>query len=180
MLTLKQFEEMAPFAPKERLAKFYPYLTSAMTEFGITTPKRVAAFVAQLLHESGSFKYMEEIASGEAYEPSANPKLAQKLGNLKEGDGKRYKGRGAIQLTGRANYRAAGAALKLPLEEQPQLAAQPDTALRVAGWYWQTHGLNELADAGKFDEITKKINGGYNGLDDRRKHWALAKAALGI
>lgn len=180
MLTLKQFEQMATFAPKERLAKFHPYLTSAMTEFNITTPQREAAFVAQLLHESGSFKYMEEIASGAAYEPSVNPRLAQKLGNLNEGDGKRYKGRGAIQLTGRANYRAAGAALKLPLEERPELAALPENALRIAAWFWSKNGLNELADADKFDDITKRINGGLNGIEDRRKHWSRAKAALGI
>jgi putative chitinase len=123
---------------------------------------------------------MEEIASGAAYEPSANPKLAKKLGNVKEGDGKRYKGRGAIQLTGRANYKEAGAALGLPLEDQPELAAQPETGLRVAGWYWKTRGLNELADVGDFEGITRRVNGGLNGLADRHKHWARCKKVLGI
>lgn len=180
MFTQKQFEQMAVFAPKERLAKFYDPLISAMAEFGINTPKRAAAFIAQLLHESGSFKYMEEIASGAAYEPSANPKLAKKLGNVKEGDGKRYKGRGAIQLTGRANYKAAGEALGLPLEAQPELAAHSGNAVSIAAWFWSKNGLNELADADDFTGITKRINGGYNGLEDRRSHWARCKKVLGV
>lgn len=180
MFTLQQFELMVPVAPKERLAKFYGPLVRAMEEFKVNSPQRVAAFLAQLLHESGSFRYMEEIASGAAYEPSVNPKLAKKLGNTNEGDGKRYKGRGVIQLTGRANYRAAGTALGLALEDYPELAAQPDTGLRIAGWYWKTRGLNELADQGDFEEITKRINGGFNGIEDRRLHWARCKKVLGL
>jgi putative chitinase len=162
-----------PNLPADRAQAFLRPLNAAMREFEINTPQRQAAFLAQIAHESGELKYMEEIASGEAYEGRAN------LGNTQPGDGKRYKGRGPIQLTGRNNYRRAGAALKLDLEGTPELAAKPDVGCRIAGWFWKVHGLNELADRGDFRQITRVINGGYRGLDKREAYYKRAKEVLG-
>jgi len=171
MLTSAQLKAIMPKCIK---VNYLDDLNKAMVEAEINTPLRVAAFLAQLAHESGEFRYMEELASGEAYEGRKD------LGNTQKGDGKRYKGRGPIQLTGRSNYRLAGAALHLDLEGLPELAATPAVGFRVAGWYWTTHGCNALADAGNFLGITKKINGGTNGLSDREKYYKVAKTVLGI
>jgi putative chitinase len=149
-----------------------PHLNRAMQGFGINTKKRQAAFLAQVGHESVGLRFFEEIASGAAYEGRRD------LGNVQPGDGVRYKGRGPIQLTGRANYRRAGQALGLPLEGNPKLAAQKQVGFRTAGWFWKNHGLNELADQGAFDTISRRINGGDNGLFDRRAYWARARAVL--
>lgn len=150
---------------------FLPLL-EAMEEFEINTPLRQAAFLAQLAHESAELRYFEEIADGSAYEGRTD------LGNTQPGDGKRYKGRGPIQLTGRRNYRAAGAALDLPLELKPEMAAQISVGFRVAGWYWTTRKLNALADACHFEAITKSINGGYNGLAQRHRYYERALEIL--
>lgn len=138
------------------------HATAAMLLGGITTRRRAAFFLAQLLHESAGLLYREEIASGEQYEGRAD------LGNTRKGDGRRFKGRGWIQLTGRNNYRAAGKALGLPLEANPELAAREDVAWRVAVWFWTSRGLNAVADRGAFVAVTKAINGGTNGLADRQ------------
>jgi putative chitinase len=173
-LTAKQLQAVMPHLPDDRAATFLKPLNDAMREFDVTTPKRQAAFLAQIAHESGELKYMEEIASGEAYEGRKT------LGNTEPGDGKRYKGRGPIQLTGRNNYRKAGAALQLDLEGKPELAARPDIGCRVAGWFWKTHGLNELADKGDFLQITKRVNGGTNGLARREEFYKRAKEVFGV
>lgn len=171
-LTPAQFIACMPAISPLRAASLFPFVVRAMEEAQINTPQRQACFLAQLGHESFSLRYMEELASGAAYEGRHD------LGNTQPGDGKRYKGRGPIQLTGRANYRACGAALSLDLEGHPEMAAQPDVGFRVAGWFWTTHGLNALADAGQFDAITRAINGGQNGAEDRRRRFELAKKAL--
>jgi predicted chitinase len=159
----------------EAKAKLYlPLLNAAMAEAGITTPQRQSAFLAQLAHESGQFRYMQEIASGSAYEGRRD------LGNVNPGDGQLYKGRGPIQLTGRDNYRAAGEALGLDLEANPRQAAEPSVGFRTAAWYWNTRDLNTYADEGNFREITRRINGGYNGLADRERYYAAARQALGL
>lgn len=157
-----------------KAAVYAPALVKAMAEAEINTPLRIAAFIAQLAHESGELRYWEELADGKAYEGRKD------LGNTQPGDGPRYKGRGPIQLTGRANYRAAGLALGLPLEDQPELAADIAVGFRVAGWFWKTRGLNALADAGDFVGITKKINGGTNGIQQRTDFYNRAQEALGI
>tara|TARA_R110002012_G_scaffold16958_15_gene64511 strand:- start:260 stop:838 length:579 start_codon:yes stop_codon:yes gene_type:complete len=130
---------------------------------------RLAHFMAQLCHESGSFRYMEEIASGAAYEGRAD------LGNTVAGDGKRFKGRGPIQLTGRANYRTFGRRIGIDLERHPEIAAIPSIGLHTALEYWRDRGLNALADRDDVLGITRKINGGLNGIRDREDHLAKIK-----
>lgn len=178
---------VSPPVTPEQLAEIMPRMTTrpgqylalvaAMTEFAITTPLRAAAFLAQVAHESGEFRWLEELASGDAYEGRVD------LGNAEPGDGRRYKGRGPIQLTGRANYARCGQALWLDLLSDPAQVATPEVGFRAAGWYWTTHGLNELADRGDADAfraITRRINGGLNGLAQREAYYARAKVALGV
>src|SRR3954454_14926288 len=124
--TTLQLRAMMPRLSQEKAALFKGPLNRTMEQYAITTPLRRSAFLAQLAHESGELRYMEEIASGEAYEGRKD------LGNTEPGDGKRYKGRGPIQLTGRANYRAAGKALGIDLEGHPERAKGPDVAFRIA------------------------------------------------
>jgi predicted chitinase len=164
-----------PALPRELGAAYLPWLNRAMWEFGITTPRRKACFLAQLAHESGELRYFEEHASGEAYEGRC-----EDLGNCAAGDGTRYKGRGPIQLTGRKNYRQAGAALGLDLEAEPELAGRREVGFRIAGWFFQVSGLNELAERDQFSEITRRINGGLLNEQQREMYWARARAALGL
>jgi predicted chitinase len=171
-ITPELLKQIVPTMPLTKRREWAPLITAACLEFQITNEARVAAFLAQCAHESDGFHTLVEYASGSAYEGRRD------LGNVKPGDGKRYKGRGAIQLTGRTNYRAAGQALGMALEANPELAAQPHTAFRIAGWYWQKHGLNALADSRAFRQITKVINGGYNGLAERMAYYTRALAAL--
>ena len=142
-------------------------------DYGIMdSPLRLAHFMAQLVHESGSFRYMEEIASGAAYEGRED------LGNIVAGDGKRYKGRGPIQLTGRANYRDFGRRIGIDLERHPEIAAVPSIGLQLALEYWRNRNLNIWADRDDVETITRKINGGTNGLADRKAHLAKIKGWL--
>ena len=130
---------------------------------------RLIHFLAQLAHESGNFRYMEEIASGAAYEGRKD------LGNTQAGDGKRYKGRGPIQLTGRANYRKYGQQLGIDFENNPEIVAIPSVGLLVACKFWFDNGLNELADKDDVLTITRRINGGLNGFDDRKNKLSTIK-----
>lgn len=183
LVSVDELRRLMPHLSLGRADQYAPLLSAAMEEQGITNKKRRCAFLAQLAHESVELRYMEEIASGSAYEGRAD------LGNTQPGDGKRYKGRGPIQLTGRANYRRFGRLLGLDLEGQPTLAAQPENGFRIAALFWKLGGLNELADkltlkkndAGDklvFAKITKIINGGHNGLQDRFKYFSVAKQVL--
>ena len=146
-------------------------------EFGIDSPQRWAHYLAQIAHESAELRYSEEIASGRAYDTG---KLAIKLGNTPEadGDGQRFKGRGLIQVTGRANYEAYKQYCGYDVVKQPELLAKPVGAIRSSMWFWKSKGLNELADRDEFTAITKRINGGTNGIEDRRKYLARAKRVL--
>jgi putative chitinase len=161
-----------------RADAFVQPLTAAMTEFGITTAKRQAAFLAQVAEESGELRLLVEIASGEAYEPTTA--IGKELGNTEPGDGPRYKGRGLLQITGRANYDKCGLALGLTLIFTPTLLETPGPACRSAGWFWNRCGLNELADADRFGEITHRINGGYTHLDERIAYWLRARKTFGV
>jgi putative chitinase len=148
-----------------------------MALYAIDSPARQAAFLAQIGHESGGLIYVRELwgptPSQEGYEGRAD------LGNTEPGDGFRYRGRGLIQVTGRANYATCGAALNLPLIDSPELLEQASNAAQSAAWFWNSHGLNDLADTGDFNTITRRINGGLNGLANRLALYATCKAALG-
>lgn len=172
-LGLDTLLSIMPSLPREVGAAHLPWLNRAMWEFGVTTPRRKACFLAQLAHESGELRYFEEHASGEAYEGRC-----EDLGNCAAGDGPRYKGRGPIQLTGRKNYRQAGAVLGLDLEAEPELAGRREVGFRIAGWFFHANGLNELAERDQFSEITRRINGGLLGAQQRDMYWTRAKAVL--
>ncbi len=180
MLTDLQLAQIMRNASQRRRALFLQPLNDAMDADGITAPLRVAAFLAQLAHESGELQFMEEIwgptAAQKRYEPPGD--LARRLGNTQPGDGRRFKGRGPIQITGRANYKTFGDLMGLDLVGNPDQAATPDVAFAIAGLFWKRKGLNELADAGNFTEITRRVNGGQNGAADRERFYALAKQVL--
>ncbi len=178
-LTLDQLRQIMPYAGK-RAEVFLDPLNRAMAEFGIDTPLRQAAFLAQLAHESGSLRYVRELASGEAYDTG---RLAARLGNTPEddGDGERYRGRGLIQITGTDNYRACSVALfgyGQHLLDHPELLEQPELAARSAGWFWQSRKLNALADENDVVGVTRRINGGTNGLSDRMANYTRALEVL--
>lgn len=170
-VTLDQLAQLCRASTKgrARLTPIVEPLNAAMTEFEINTPRRTAAFLAQIAHESGSFIYVREIASGDAYEGRAD------LGNTEPGDGRRFRGRGWIQITGRSNYRDCGAALGVDLVGSPELLERYGLASRSAGWFWKTKGLNELADVEDFRKITLRINGGLTHYGERVLMWARAK-----
>jgi putative chitinase len=172
-LTPAQFKSIAPNLGS-KAETYTKYLNQAMVRFHITTPKREAAFLAQITEETAGFATLTEYASGAEYEGRRD------LGNTHPGDGVRYKGRGAIQLTGRANYAAYGKKLGLDLINHPSKAADPSVAFLIAGQYWSDHGLNGLADKGDFIDITRRINGGTNGEAARESYWRKAKHVLGI
>ncbi len=164
-----------PRALDSRVKRYYEPLVAGMTRHKITTPLRMAHFIAQLAHESASFRFAEEIASGDAYEGRSD------LGNTQPGDGRRFKGRGLIQLTGRANYAAYSQAAGVDYLAKPQLlASDAFAAVDVACWFWNSRKLNALADADDVKAITRRINGGFNGLDDRIDYLRRAKAVLGL
>jgi predicted chitinase len=172
MVTDDELRQIMPNCPAAKRAAYLPFIQQAMQEFSITAYLREAAFLAQLAHESAELRYMEEIASGAAYEGRKD------LGNTQPGDGKRYKGRGPIQLTGRANYQKYGDQLGLDLVNNPTIAATPEVGFRIAGLYWQSNGLNALADQQQFEKITRRINGGLNGQADRVMYYTRAKKVL--
>lgn len=174
MISTTQLRVAMPHASEDRIALFFKPINDTLERFGISTAQRQAVFLAQIAVESGSLKYVREIASGEAYEGRVD------LGNTQPGDGKRFAGRGLPQITGRANYMACGVALGLDLVTSPELLERPDYAALSAGWFWQAKGLSGLADRGKFGTACKVWNGGYNGLDERIEHYIYARRALGI
>ena len=137
--------------------------------YSIKTQLRFCHFLAQLAHESGNFRYMEEIASGAAYEGRKD------LGNVNKGDGVRYKGRGPIQLTGRANYRKYGQELGIDFENNPTIVALPSVGMLVACKYWSENNLNVFADYDDVTTITRRINGGLNGFEDRKNKLSMIK-----
>jgi putative chitinase len=152
--------------------KFIEPLNRTMEEFGITSVARVAAFLAQIGHESGQLRYVVELASGSAYEGRKD------LGNLMPGDGRKFKGRGLIQITGKLHYTEIMLDLNIDCLEHPEVLETPENACRVSGWFWKRSGLNELADTGDFLKITKIINGGTNGLAERQALYDTAKKVL--
>ena len=174
-LTQQQLLQILPNA-RSVAGVFVPVLNTAMQRYQIVGRKRVAAFIAQLGHESGQLRYVREIwgptPAQAKYEGRAD------LGNTQPGDGSKYRGRGLIQITGRANYAACGEALGLDLITQPELLELPQYASMSAAWFWKQNGLNDLADRDQFNTITRRINGGLNGLQDRLEIWSRARAVL--
>lgn len=161
---------------KEDLAtKFIEYLNKYMIEYSINTVPRICAFIAQIGHESARLKYTEEIASVSAYEGRKS------LGNTQPGDGKKFKGRGLIQITGRSNYQQISDDWKEDFISNPSKLSEPEYAVKSACWWWANRKLNTIADTNteeSFKRITKIINGGYNGLQDRLNLWKSAKLVI--
>lgn len=175
LINEQQLQKILPNS-RSRSGVFVSALNAAMQNHQIASPKRVAAFIAQIGHESGQFLYVREIwgptAAQRRYEGRED------LGNTVAGDGRKYCGRGLIQITGRANYAKCGKALGLDLIAHPELLELPQHAAMSAAWFWEVSGLNELADRDQFQTITRCINGGLNGLADRLEIWERAKAVL--
>jgi putative chitinase len=207
LITLEGLSSAVPSAHADDLTKYVSALDEALARYTIDTPPRIAAFIAQVAHESGDFRYSvvnlnyswralrltwpprfptDQIAQGYHRQPEkiANHAYASRNGNGNEasGDGWRFRGRGLIQITGRSNYLAYLQAIAEPaVLANPEQLALPRHAALSACWFWHEHGLNALADIGdeaSFNEITRRINGGWNGKQDRLQNWAEARAVL--
>jgi putative chitinase len=180
-LTQHLLETIMPNA-RSQAGVFISVLNTAMVRFSINTPKRIAAFLAQVGHESGQLQYVRELGSDQYLSKYDTGRLAARLGNTPalDGDGQKYRGRGLIQITGRDNYRQCSLGLfgDDRLLFLPELLEKPQWAADSAAWFWEQNGLNELADRDQFNSITRRINGGLNGLQDRLQLWARARAVL--
>jgi putative chitinase len=182
-VTVDHLTRIALNAPPERFTRFTKTLNQTLAKYGIITPLRQAHFLAQLMHESGEFRYLEEIASGALYDTG---RKAQILGNTPaaDKDGQFYKGRGLIQLTGKSNYAAYTKYVNDPhydFVKQPFYLSQLPWAVDAAGWYWaQKAKLNDEADRDDIVATTKGVNGGLNGLEQRRVYLVRAKNVLGV
>ena len=204
-LTLQQLKQLLPKNPY--VEQWHHALSQLLPEYEINTPKRIAAFIAQCAHESGGFMFLKEnlnykaatlrkifpkyfptdaMAADYAARPNkqeaiANLVYANRMGNggPETGDGYRYCGRGLIQLTGKTNYSYFAASLSIPVEEAAEYLQTFEGAAQSACWFWETNNLNAFADAGDIKEMTRRINGGYIGLEDRVKHYEHALHVLG-
>ena len=202
ILTLPQLKQIVPGNPY--INDWHEALDQLLDDYGIDTPQRVAHFIAQCAHESGSFKFIkenlnykaeslrkifgkyfptDELARAYAKKPEmiANRVYASRMGNGDEhsGDGYRYCGRGLIQLTGKSNYENFAASLEISAEEAAEYLGTFEGAAQSACWFWESNNLNVEADAGDIKKMTKKINGGYIGLEDRIKHYEHALHIMG-
>jgi len=179
MITAEQLKKILPQATAANIEMYLPFLNSLLPQFGIDNNVRLAAFLAQVGHESGQLRYNKEIwgptAAQKGYEGRKD------LGNVIAGDGRKFAGFGLIQLTGRANYEAFGLAVKgdkTYFTNNPQLIQTPEYAVMTACWFWQKNGLNKYADTGDFKTLTKRINGGLTNYADRVDLWERAKKTL--
>jgi putative chitinase len=205
ILTRDQLAELLPGNPY--IDYWHSALEKLLPDYDINTPQRIAAFIAQCAHESGNFRVLREnlnyrattlrkifpkyfptdaMAAQFASLPNKQEAIANKvyggrMGNGPEetGDGFRYIGRGLIQLTGKNNYQAFAMSIETPVEEIPEYLATFEGAAQSACWFWETNNLNKWADTGDIKELTRRINGGYIGLDDRIKHYNHALHVLG-
>ena len=201
-LTLQQLKQLLP--GNKYVEHWYEALEQLLPDYDINTPQRIAAFVAQCAHESGNFNILKENLNYRAatlrkifpkYFPTdelanqfagkqeaiANKVYANRMGNGNEesGDGFRYCGRGLIQLTGKNNYQAFADSLEMDVEDVPAYLATFEGAAQSACWFWESNNLNRFADTGDIKGLTKAINGGYIGLEDRIKHYEHALHVLG-
>lgn len=199
-------EQLAQLIPgNQYVDHWYDALNEILPEYEINTPQRVAAFIAQCAHESGGFKALKENLNYKAaslrrvfpkYFPDdsiaaayankgemiANRVYANRMGNGDEhsGDGYRYCGRGLVQLTGKDNYSWFAASLEMPVEDVPEYLSTFEGAVQSACWFWETNNLNQWADKDDILTMTKRINGGTIGLEDRKKHYEHAKHVFGV
>jgi putative chitinase len=200
-ITKEQLSQLIPKNPY--LDQWYEALSVLLPDYEINTPNRIAAFIAQCAHESASFtalhenlnyrsetlskvwpkKFPASIAQQYAHKPEAiaNRAYASRMGNGDEasGDGWRYCGRGLIQLTGKDNYTAFADSIGITPEEVSDYVQTFEGAAQSACWFWESNNLNQYADSGDIETMTKRINGGTLGLEDRKKHYEHAKHILG-
>lgn len=181
-LTQAQLLQILPNA-RRQAGVFVSVLNVAMQRYQINTPKRMAAFLAQIGHESGQLQYVRELGGAKYLDKYDTGPLAERLGNTPEDDddGQLYRGRGLIQITGRHNYLMCSIGLfgDDRLLREPELLEQPEWATKSAAWFWFSKGLNVLADGDRFLDITRRINGGTNGIAERRQLWGKAREVLG-
>ena len=202
-LSKEQLKQLLPKNPY--IDQWHKALSQLLPDYEINTPQRIAAFIAQCAHESGGFlfltenlnykaesllkvfpKYFKDMATAKAYEKNpqkiANKIYADRMGNGNEasGEGFKYRGRGLIQLTGKTNYTWFAASLQISPEEAAEYTQTFEGACQSACWFWETNGLNAFADKGDILGMTKKINGGTIGLEDRKKHYEHALHVLGV
>jgi putative chitinase len=202
-LTLEQLKQLLPKNPY--IEHWHETLSILLPDYEINTPQRMAAFIAQCSHESGGFtairenlnykaetlrrifpKYFPDDAIAKAYagkqELIANKVYANRMGNgdMESGDGYRYCGRGLIQLTGKSNYQAFADSLEMNVEDVPEYLGTFEGAAQSACWFWETNNLNQWADKGDIVTLTKRINGGTIGLEDRIKHYEHTLHVLGV
>jgi len=173
LVTADQLVEIMPLCPSAMKAVYALGISQAAREFGIDTVTRLACFLGQLAWECDELTAFEERSDGLRYEGRLD------IGNTQPGDGPRFKGRGAIQTTGRKNYAALAAALGVDVVAQPELVAKDPLCFRGAGYFWQSHRLNEKADRGAVKEITQVVNGGLDGYDQRLAFTRTAFVVLG-
>lgn len=174
-LNLNSLRAIMGHSPATTVDPYLPIFSTLMGKYGVNTPLRISHFLAQVGHESLSLRYTEEIASGHAYEGRAD------LGNTKKGDGPRFKGRGLIQLTGRSNYEEYGAHACLNLLKkgnESMISKIPRYAVDVSLWFWDSRNLNRHADEDNLRAVTRRVNGGFNGLEDRKNYLNRAKFFL--
>ena len=173
-ITNLQLKQIYPRSTEANRLKYLPWINEYSGLYAVNTYERICAFLAQLGHESGQLRYVEELASGKAYEGRRD------LGNVYPGDGMKYKGRGLIQITGRANYKKLTDEFGVDFINNPELLTQPQWAVLSAFWYWKDRRLNDYCrlNIDEFKKLTKAINGGYNGLADRIDIWNRAKEVL--
>ena len=205
MITVSQLKQLLPKNPY--VEHWHHALEQLFPDYDINTPKRMAAFIAQCAHESGGFmvlkenlnykpaslrklfpKYFptDELAQQYCFKPNKQEAIANRIyggrmgnGDESSGDGYRFCGRGLIQLTGRSNYQAFADSLEMNINDVPEYLATFEGASQSACWFWETNGLNKYADAGDILGLTKRINGGTIGLEDRKKHYDHALHVLG-
>ena len=203
--SILQLNQLKQMVKNPHIDHWHEAIDQLLPEYDITTPARVAAFVAQCAHESGSFVFIkenlnykavslmktfgkyfatQELAAQYANKPEkiANRVYANRMGNGDEasGDGYRFCGRGLIQLTGRDNYTFFAGSLGIPVEEASEYLATFEGAVQSACWFWETNNLNRFADAGDIKGLTRAINGGYLGLEDRIRHYEHALHVMGV
>lgn len=180
MITREQLKKILQRVGEDRLTALTDSLNQTFEKFEINTPLRVAHFLGQVLHESGGFNYTGEIWGDTPAQLKYDTRVD--LGNTPEadGDGKRYKGRGRIQITGRKNYLEASKFFGIDFIKEPELMEKEPWCMLVSGWFWKVNKLNAWADQDNITVITKKINGGLNGISDRIAWVGKVKSALKI